>query len=61
MPAPSRDQRVKPTLRTVAVPREITFRDLFTMIASEANLTREAMQPMREKFDTMAPEVEAKL
>ncbi len=61
VPAPSRNQSVKPKLRTVAVPGEITFRDLFTMIVSEINLTREAMQPLREKFDTMAPKVEAKL
>ena len=61
VPAPSRNQSVKPTLRTVANPGEITFRELFTMIASEANLTREAMQPLREKFDAMAPTVEAKL
>ena len=61
MPAPSRNQSVKPTLRSVANPGEITFRELFTMIASEANLTRETMLPLREKFDGMAPNVEAKL
>lgn len=61
VPAPSRNQAPKPVLRTVANPGELTFREIFTLIASEANLTREAMQPLREKFDAMAPQVEAKI
>ena len=61
MPAPSRNQAPKPVLRTAANPGELTFREIFTLIASEANLTREAMQPLREKFDAMAPQVEARI
>ena len=61
VPAPSRDARVKPTLRTVANPGELSFREIFTLITSEGSLTRDAMQPLREKFDVMLPQVEAKI
>ncbi len=61
VPALSRNAAAKPVVRIVANPGELSLREVFTLLSTETNISREALQPLREKFEAMTPQVDAKI
>lgn len=59
IPGPLDVKKEKRTLREVANPGEVSYRELFAIIASEGALPQDSLVPLREKFEETAPVVEA--
>ena len=61
IPGPQSVKKDKRGIRDVENPGELSYRELFALIAAETALPSEKLAPLREKFEVTAPVVEAKI
>ena len=61
IPGPQSVKKDKRGIREVENPGELSYRELFALIAAETALPSEKLAPLREKFEVTAPVVEAKI
>ncbi|MEI7730475.1 MAG: GDSL-type esterase/lipase family protein [Verrucomicrobiota bacterium] len=61
IPSATTVKKDKPLVRVVENPGELSYRELFALIASECELSSDKMAPIREKFDETGQEVETKI
>lgn len=61
IPGPSQVRKPKPQVREVENPGELTYRELFALIAAEAELPAAELAKLRERYEENAPVVAAKI
>lgn len=61
IPGPSAVKKRKPVIRFVENPGELTYREVFALIASECGLPTDKLAPIREKFEETESPVAARI
>jgi lysophospholipase L1-like esterase len=61
IPGPAAVKKSKPLVRVIENPGELTYRDVFALIATECALPSDQMAPIRGKFEETEPQVAARI